>query len=208
MTETAPTTIMQFALALSTIAVATQALKISPPMGVNFNSSLDTEGAWNDFQSTTLVHANSTKALQVVRDGKVKAWFAAEEVLATKLFGRNAATTALNNANSVDSAANAKAADALAAFNAAKKAQAAAATAQANLVGSANLASATSSGVNKAAVAKALIASDKAAAGAASAAKHAKKMAALRATATNVSNSATSAHEDAEKAAQLASQGA
>merc|ERR1740130_1400548 len=194
MTETAPTTIMQFALALSTIAVATQALKISPPMGVNFNSSLDTEGAWNDFQSSTLVHANSTKALQVVRDGKVKAWFAAqalristgtaavaaEEVLATKLFGRNAATTALNNANSVDSAANAKAADALAAFNAAKKAQAAAATAQANLVGGANLASATSSGINKAAVAKALIASDKAAAGAASATKNAKKMAALR----------------------------
>merc|ERR1711957_365341 len=143
----------------------------------------------------TLVHANSTKALQVVRDGKVKAWFAAqalristgtaavaaEKVLATKLTGRNAATTALNNANNVDSKANAKSAVALAAFDDAKKAQAAAATAQANLVGGANLASATSSGVNKAA---------------------------LRATATNVSNSATSAHEAAEKAALLASQGA
>merc|ERR1712160_66060 len=70
------------------------------------------------------------------------------------------------------------------------------------------LASAKSSGINKAAVAKALTASDKAAAGAKAAAKHAKKMAALSATATNVSNSAASAHEDAMKADQLASQGA
>merc|ERR1712160_126159 len=106
---------------------------------------MGTKNAWNNYQSVTLVHANSSEALRVIRDAKVKAWFAAQALrtstnttavaaqtkAATKLTGRNAATTALNNANNVDSAANKKAAGALAAYTAAKKAGVAADAAQA-----------------------------------------------------------------------------